>query len=185
MTKSILEKNKDEIIKFANQFCQNMVQRGGGAKDMRVRVLKENSKQSIDGMIALDLLVNVNESMGANILNTIAENISPYIQSLLTSGRILLKILSNLSTNRTATAEFKIPLANLKYKNIEGKEIAKRIVQAYEIANYDIYRATTHNKGIFNGIDAVALALGQDWRAIEAGGQAYATLGKQCFLFNR
>jgi len=157
-----------------------MVQRGGGVRDVKIRILKENLSKTDekDGMIAVDLTVNVCESMGANILNTISENTSHYVQSLIPNGKILLKILSNLCVNRTATAEFKIPVDNLKYKGIAGEEMAKRIVQAYEIAFHDVYRATTHNKGIFNGIDAVALALGQDWRAIEASGQAYASLGK-------
>src|SRR5690348_4083724 len=103
--------------------------------------------------------------MGANLLNTISEFTSIYIEGLI-EGKIILKILSNLSVYRKSTAEFKIPLDKLTYKSYSGFEIAQRIVHAYELACLDPYRATTHNKGIMNGIDAVALALGQDWRAI-------------------
>ena len=113
--------------------------------------------------------------MGANLLNTIAEYTSIYIESLI-EGKIILKILSNLSIFRKSTAEFKIPLANMTYKNIPGEEIAKRMIYAYDLACLDHFRAATHNKGIMNGIDSVALALGQDWRAIEASAHAYATL---------
>ena len=115
--------------------------------------------------------------MGANLLNTIAEFTSIYIEGLI-EGKIILKILSNLSIFRKSTAEFKIPFSNLKYKNISGEEIAKRIIYAYSLAYLDHFRATTHNKGIMNGIDSVALALGQDWRAIEASAHSYATLDK-------
>lgn len=119
--------------------------------------------------------------MGANTLNTISENLSCFINAIV-EGKIILKILSNLAIYRKATAEFKIKVENLSYKGLSGEQLAERIVQAYEIAVLDPFRATTHNKGIMNGIDAVAIALGQDWRALEAGSHAYASLNPKTFM---
>ena len=173
-TKDSLLENKEKIIKHANQCCQRMVQRGGGVKDLYVRILEEDNITGF-GKIVIDLEVDVCDSMGANLLNTIAEFTSVYIEGLV-EGKIILKILSNLSIFRKSTAEFKIPISNLGYKNLTGEELSKRLMYAYELACLDPFRATTHNKGIMNGIDSVALALGQDWRAIEASAHAYATL---------
>ena len=92
-------------------------------------------------------------------------------------GRIALRILSNLCTERLVMAEFKIPVKHMSWKSFPGKEVVDRILEAQRFAELDQYRATTHNKGIMNGIDAVALALGQDWRAIEAAAHSYAALG--------
>lgn len=130
-----------------------MVRRGGGVEDIRIRRLS-------DDMLVVELLVNVCESMGANIINTIAENTAPFIQEKLNQGRVALRILSNLCTERLTMSKFTIPVKNMAWKNLSGKEVADRIIEAYKFAELDQYRATTHNKGIMNGIDAVALALG-------------------------
>jgi len=173
----IIEQKKKEIISYANEACQNMVKRGGGVIDLKVKVLpqdislKEISPNSGD-MIVVDLFINVCESMGANIINTIAEHTAPYIEQLV-GGRAGIKILSNLATERRALAYFDIPVKEMGWKGASGEEVAKKIMEAYVFAKNDIYRATTHNKGIMNGIDSAAIACGQDWRAIEAAAHAY------------
>jgi hydroxymethylglutaryl-CoA reductase len=174
--------NKTKLIHIGNSFCQNMVQRGGGVKDLFVRIVKYNQNSQTHGHLVLELLVHVCDSMGANLVNTIAEKISQSLEEQqLITGKIILKILSNLSVYRKSTAEFKLKLSSMNYKGTSGEDLANRIILAQEIAENDIYRATTHNKGIMNGIDAVALALGQDWRAIEAGSHAFASLNpKTC-----
>eukprot|EP01129_Flabellula_baltica_P005815 TRINITY_DN212_c0_g1_i3.p1 TRINITY_DN212_c0_g1~~TRINITY_DN212_c0_g1_i3.p1 ORF type:complete len:266 (-),score=47.49 TRINITY_DN212_c0_g1_i3:12-809(-) len=126
-------------------------------------------------MLVVYVRVNVCQAMGANLINTIVEHLAPEIQSLIQDGRYLLRILSNYATERRATSSFRIPVADLTYKGVPGKELATRIVEAYIFACQDIYRAVTHNKGIMNGIDAVALALGQDVRAIESACHAWAS----------
>jgi len=119
-------------------------------------------------MLIFEFLVNVCDSMGANIVNTIAEGISPFL-STLTGGRVALRILSNLCSERRTISFFKIPINKMTYRQYSGREISQRVIEAYMFAKLDPYRAATHNKGIMNGIDAVAIATGQDWRAIEAG----------------
>jgi hydroxymethylglutaryl-CoA reductase len=111
--------------------------------------------------------------MGANLVNTVAEGVAPLVESL-TGGRVFLRILSNLCDRRLARAECRIPLHLLDDGAWRGADIAEGIRQASRFAEADPYRAATHNKGIMNGVDAVAIATGQDWRAIEAGAHAYA-----------
>jgi len=127
--------------------------------------------------LVVHIHVNVCEAMGANIVNTVAEGVAPRIAELV-RGRVGLKILSNLSTLRVARSSFRIPVEKMIYKDFSGAEVARRVIEAYEFAEDDPYRAATSNKGIMNGIDAVALATGQDWRAIEAAGHGSATLGE-------
>ena len=143
-----------------------MVRRGGGVQTVRARVLDPS-------MAVVELVVNVCESMGANIVNTVCEHVAPKIAELL-GGEQGICILSNLATERLTKASFKIPVSALAWKGKPGEEVAHRILQAHRFAELDMHRATTHNKGILNGIDAVALAVGQDWRAIEAGAHAFA-----------
>lgn len=184
-TVELLKKNKDMIINTANNYCQKMVQRGGGVKGINIRVLKPGNDN--EGIICLDIIMNVCESMGANSLNTVAEGVSIFVEDLLnkfSSGRVLMKILSNLSVLRKTTTEFKIPVKAMAYKGLSGKEVCYRIIKSHEIACLDPFRTTTHNKGIMNGIDAVALALGQDWRAIESGCHAYSALKELDFNKN-
>eukprot|EP00126_Sphaerothecum_destruens_P011355 Sdes_comp20903_c0_seq4m18093 len=173
---SDLHSHRAEILQAANQYCASMVQRGGGVVDVRFRVLKKRSSlvsANFHGFfIVIHLHVDVCESMGANCVITVAEGVTPLIESL--SGlSVGLRILSNLCTERMVSSQFRIPVDLMTYKGLSGDQVARRIVDAYHFALSDPYRAATHNKGIFNGIDAVAIATGQDWRAAEASGHAY------------
>ena len=123
-------------------------------------------------------MVNVKDSMGANVVNTIAEHTAPFIEEkILKQGRVGIRILSNLCTERMTMVQFQIPVEKMAWKNASGQSVAEKIVEAYQFADSDQYRATTHNKGIMNGIDAVAVATGQDWRAIESAAHSYASIG--------
>jgi hydroxymethylglutaryl-CoA reductase len=124
-------------------------------------------------MIVIHLLYDTRDAMGANTVNTAAEVLAPVVEEI-TGGRVHLRILTNLADRRLARAKCVIPPALLAFGAYEGEEVIRGIVEAYAFAAVDSYRAATHNKGIMNGIDAVALACGQDWRAIEAGAHAYA-----------
>jgi len=170
--KYIIEHNRNWILSKCNSFCPNMLKRGGGVFDFRCKQLvipeDEANNFKYSSMLIFEFLVNVCDSMGANIVNTIAEGISPYLSDL-TGGRVGMRILSNLCSERRAISFFKIPINKMAYRQFGGREMAQRILEAYMFAKLDPYRAATHNKGIMNGIDAVALATGQDWRAIEAG----------------
>jgi len=178
--------NKSEIIKTANKYCDNMVKRGGGVFDINVRRIprKANRNQkhypinsdNFMEWLVVHITIDVCNAMGANCASTVAEGVAPFLAEL-TGGRIGLRIVSNLNVERISKASFRIPLHMLTYKLLSGKEVAARIIEAYEWAEVDPYRATTHNKGIMNGIDAVALATGQDWRAIEAAAHAWACDG--------
>nr|CAG8509046.1 1824_t:CDS:10 [Entrophospora candida] len=148
--------NKIEIIKFANKFCENMVERGGGVLDIDVRRVP-----------------HVCDAMGANCASSVAEGVAPLLSEI-TGGRIGLRIVSNLNVERIVKASFSIPVSMLAYKDLSGEKVANQMIEAYEFAEIDEYRATTHNKGIMNGIDAVAIATGQDWRAIEAAAHVWA-----------
>lgn len=129
-------------------------------------------------MLVVEVLIDVNEAMGANIVNTVLEHMASKVQDI-TGERVGIKILSNLCVHRMAQARFSIPLQKMGWKEVAGDQVAKRVMEAYDFAQMDSFRATTHNKGIMNGIDAVAVATGQDWRAIEAGCHAYACYGSQ------
>jgi len=156
--------NKEKIISLANDQDSVLVGLGGGAKDLEVRILG-------NGMVITHLLVDVRDAMGANVVNTMCERVAPLIEEL-SGGKVHLKILSNLTVKRMAKAEVKIPPSALG-----GPEVVDAIALAYEFANSDPYRAVTHNKGVMNGITAVALATGNDTRAIEAGIHCYASMG--------
>jgi hydroxymethylglutaryl-CoA reductase len=162
--------HKHELMAQANQLHPNIVARGGGARDIEARILQT----AIGPMLIVHLLYDVRNAMGANVINTAAEALAPTIEAL-TGGRVLLRILSNLSDHRMAGARCQIPFSALTTKELDGAEVAAGIVAAWAFADADPYRATTHNKGVMNGIDAVLLATGNDWRAIEAGAHAYAT----------
>jgi hydroxymethylglutaryl-CoA reductase len=166
-TQKILEA-KEEILALANSFHPSMVRRGGGAKDVEVRLLPAPEGPRGEPLLVVHLLVDCQEAMGANLINTMAEGVAPLIEQL-TGGKVYLRILSNLADRRLARATCRIPLQLLADFDMPGDAIAEGIVQASRFALADPYRAATHNKGIMNGIDAVAIATGQDWRAIEAG----------------
>ena len=171
-----LRANKFRILERGNEFCPRMVDRGGGCRDLQVRLLPVVEGVDPSPMAVVYITVDVCEAMGANVVNTIAEGISPLIASL-TGARVGLRILSNLASFRRSRTEFRVPVEALAWKGRTGSEVAERILEAYAFAERDPYRAATHNKGIMNGIDAVALATGQDWRAIEAGAHAWAARG--------
>ena len=155
---------KDEILKKANEQDPMLVSVGGGAKDLRVKVI-----DTIRGpMVITELLVDCRDAMGANAVNTMCEAVAPLIERI-TGGKVFLRIVSNLATERLARAW------TIVDKNaVGGDEVVDGIIEAYAFAAADPYRAATHNKGILNGVIAVALATCNDHRAIEAGAHAYA-----------
>ena len=178
----IIKRNKNEIIKYGNNnVCNKMFNRGGGIVDVYVRGLKNKNSN----YFSIEFIVNCLEAMGANLLNEIAEKMSIYLKSqkyILQNP--ILRVLSNLSIYRKATSEFKIEVSSLNLNNIDGYDLANLIVKANQIAKDDPFRASTHNKGIMNGIDAVAIALGQDFRAIEAGVHAYASINPENYNYS-
>ncbi|MCU0677090.1 MAG: hydroxymethylglutaryl-CoA reductase, degradative [Myxococcota bacterium] len=163
-----LQAAKTRILDQANAVHPNMKRRGGGARDIEVRVFEDPYP-----MIVLHLLVDCGEAMGANAINAMAEGVAELVEEL-TGGRVNLRILSNLADRRCARAWCKIPEIHLGGNGFKGPEVAEGIVQAYRFAAVDPYRAATHNKGIMNGVDAVAIATGNDWRSVEAGAHAFA-----------
>lgn len=163
---------KQELIHLANtKYCYRMRQRGGGVTDLNVKVLNEK-------MSVVELFINVCDAMGANLVNTVCEKVSHDILGIIGEGRTGLRILSNYCTERLVKASFKIPISSLGTKSttgeIPGNIIAIRMLEALDFAKLDVYRATTHNKGIMNGVDSIAIATGQDFRAIEAAAHAWA-----------
>ncbi len=179
----IIKRNKNEIIKYGNNnICNRMYKRGGGIIDVYIRGLKNDNSN----YFTIEFIVNCLEAMGANLLNEIAEKMSIYLRNQkYILQKPILRVLSNLSIYRKASSEFKIELSKLNYKNIDGYDLANLIVKANEIAKDDPFRASTHNKGIMNGIDAVAIALGQDFRAIEAGVHAYASIDPDNYNYSK
>ncbi|ORZ12883.1 hypothetical protein BCR41DRAFT_422973 [Lobosporangium transversale] len=209
----VIQKMKDHeqyICREANEYCTNMVLRGGGVQQVTFhRVRRHRTKDGFKGQdllvkygiipasslpardskpgssasipqgrcsewLVVHLHIDVGDAMGANCANTVAEGIAPCLAKL-SGGRVGVRILSNLNVDRVAKSTFRLPFSHMVYKSLPGKDVAVRILEAYEWAELDPYRAATHNKGIMNGIDAVALATGQDWRAIEAGAHAWAS----------
>jgi hydroxymethylglutaryl-CoA reductase len=160
----ILE-HKSELIRIANEQDPTLVSLGGGAKDIEVRVIDTPKGP----MVITHIIVDVRDAMGANAVNTMAEAIAPYIEDI-SGGRVLLRIISNLADRRLVRAR-----TIIDKNEIGGEDVVDRIVDAWAFASADPYRAATHNKGIMNGIIAVALATAQDHRAIEAGAHAYAS----------
>ena len=163
-------KNKEKILKLANESHPSIVKRGGGAIDIDTETFQNYENE----FLVVYLTVDVKEAMGANIINTMLEGIKPYLQQL-TESKSLMAILSNYATKSIVTSRCEIDIKYLHEDIEQAKEIAKKIELASKIAKLDPYRATTHNKGIFNGIDAVTIASGNDFRAIESAGHAYAT----------
>ena len=161
---------RERIIAIANSRDAFLVKLGGGCKDIEVHVFPQTSRGP---MVVLHLLVDVRDAMGANAVNTMAEAVAPTVEEL-TGGTVRLRILSNLADRRLSRAMVRIPEASLATKEYSGRRMIDGIMEAYELAAIDPYRAATHNKGIMNGIDPVVVATGNDWRAIEAGAHAYA-----------
>lgn len=166
----IILKNKENILQLANNSHPSIVVRGGGAIDITTKIFNEKNNL----FLVVYLIVDVKEAMGANILNNMLEGIKPLLEEL-TNAKALMGILSNYATKSLVKSTCAIDTKYLSNDKKEAFNIAKKIELASEFAKIDIYRATTHNKGIFNGIDAAVIATGNDWRAIEAGGHAFAT----------
>jgi hydroxymethylglutaryl-CoA reductase len=164
---------REQILALANSFHPQMVRRGGGAKDIEVRVLPAPEGPKGEPILVLHVILDTQDAMGANLINTVAEGVAPLVEQV-TGGRVYLRILSNLSDRRVARAGCRIPVEAMADFGMTGQEVAEGIVQASRFAEADPYRATTHNKGVMNGVDSVAIATGNDWRAIEAGAHAYA-----------
>lgn len=177
-TISLIQAHKQQLLDEANLAYPSIVKRGGGAKDLRV-----TCKYSIDQIpfIIVYLLVDTQEAMGANMLNTMLEAITPTLEHL-TNAPALMSILSNFATESLVSVSCQIPCHLLsKIDTLSGETVRDHIILAYQLATADIYRATTHNKGIMNGISALVLATGNDTRAIEAGAHAYASHTGQYF----
>ena len=155
---------KSGILQKANEQDPVLVSKGGGAKDLKVKVIET----AVGSMVIVEILVDCRDAMGANAVNTMAEAVAPLIERI-SMGRVYLRIISNLATERLARATTTVPKEALG-----GEEIVDGIVNAYAFALADPYRCATHNKGIMNGITAVVLATGNDTRAVEAGAHAYA-----------
>lgn len=160
------------LIHLANEGQPRLLGRGGGACRIETRVFADTA---VGPMLVIHLHVDVRDAMGANLINTMVETIAPNCEQL-TGGRACLRILSNLADQRLVTVTGRVPFAALARPalGIDGETVAIRVMEASVFAEVDPYRATTHNKGIMNGIDAFLLATGQDWRAVEAGAHAYA-----------
>jgi len=160
-----LEKNKENIIKICKEQLKNLEKYGGGLKNIFFRTIKT----SRGDMVLAEFEVDMRDAMGANMMNTMLEAVAPTVAEF-AGGEVRLRIISNLAVKRKVNVK-----AVWKKDDLTGEAIEK-ILDGYELAKNDIYRCATHNKGVMNGIDGVALACGQDWRAIEAGMHAYASL---------
>ena len=162
--------NRMRIIESANAQSQSMVARGGGVRDVECH---QYADSPMGPMLIVHLLVDCRDAMGANAVNSMCETVAPLLESL-SGGQAMLRILSNLTDRRLATAKVRIAPASLQRDGIAGADVIERILWAHAFAVVDPHRATTHNKGIMNGIDPVIVATGNDWRAIEAGAHAWA-----------
>ncbi len=165
--------NKARLMEIARDVDPMLMRAGGGPRDIEARVLES----ALGPMLIVHIIVDCRDAMGANAVNTMAERLRPALEDI-TRGRVNLRILSNLADRRVARAKVVLPLAALSFGSegvhYEGAIVRDRIVEAWAFAAADPYRAATHNKGIMNGVDAVVIATGNDWRAIEAGAHAYA-----------
>lgn len=164
--KRSIQKAEQNLLQIANQAYPSIVKRGGGARQVTVEI-KET-------FLIVYLHVDVQEAMGANILNTMLEALKEPLE-VMSQGKTLMGILSNYATDSLVTSRCQVPIANLALNQTEAVHLADKLALASLLAQVDSYRAATHNKGIFNGIDAVVVATGNDWRAIEAGAHAYAS----------
>ena len=164
-----ISSKKAELLELANQAYPSIVKRGGGARDLHVEQLRGETD-----FLVVYLHVDTQEAMGANMLNTMLEALKPVLEEL-SQGQSLMGILSNYATDSLVTATCRVAFRYLSPQKDEGREIAEKMALASQFAQEDTYRAATHNKGIFNGLDAILIATGNDWRAIEAGAHAYAS----------
>jgi hydroxymethylglutaryl-CoA reductase len=161
---------KPEILGMADEIDPVMTDLGGGARDLEVRTFADSPAGP---MIIVHLIYDTRDAMGANAVNSAVERIAPLLEDM-TGGRAHLRIISNLADRRLARASCRIPTAALAFGDFSGEQVRDGIVEAWAFAATDPYRAATHNKGIMNGVDAVVIATGNDWRAVEAGAHAFA-----------
>jgi hydroxymethylglutaryl-CoA reductase len=168
--KDAILKEKDKLLAETAEIDPILKKLGGGPRGLEVRVIEESP---IGAFLVLHLIYDVRDAMGANAINTACERIAPLVEEI-TGGRVHLRILSNLADRRLAKAECTIPLDKLAFGEFTAEEVRDGIIEAWAFAAVDPYRAATHNKGIMNGVDAVVIATGNDWRAVEAGAHAYA-----------
>ncbi len=166
---AILER-KAAILDLANAQSRSLVNLGGGARDVEVHSFPTSP---MGPMLVVHLIIDCRDAMGANAVNSMCEAVAPMLENL-SGGRAYLRILSNLSDRRLSRARAVVPSSALARDGLSGEEVVEGILWAYAFAAVDPYRATTHNKGIMNGIDPVLIATGNDWRAVEAGAHAYA-----------
>jgi hydroxymethylglutaryl-CoA reductase len=170
--KNTIEHHKTELLEFATTVDPILVKFGGGPKDLQVNIIEDEKGKMLD----IHLLVDVRDAMGANAINTMTEKLAPKIEEL-TKGKVLLRIISNLAIYRRAQAKTtwtKEVLEASTKGQFKGEEVVDAILNAYRFANATQFRATTHNKGAMNGIDAVVIATGNDFRAIESGAHSFA-----------
>jgi len=165
-----LYEHKAELLAAADEIDPVLKKFGGGARDLEVRLIEDSP---IGGFIVVHLIYDVRDAMGANAVNTACERLAPQVEAI-TGGKVHLRILSNLADRRITRARCSIPVKELAFEEFSGESVRDGIIAAYAFAAVDPYRAATHNKGIMNGVDAVVIATGNDWRAIEAGAHAYA-----------
>jgi hydroxymethylglutaryl-CoA reductase len=168
--RTLLLENKNRLLEMATEIDPVLQRLGGGPRDLEVRLVGDSP---IGPFLVAHLIYDVRDAMGANAVNTACERLAPEIESI-TGGRVHLRILSNLADRRLARARCTIPLSELAFGEFGAEEVRDGIIAAWAFAAADPYRAATHNKGIMNGVDAVVVATGNDWRAIEAGAHAYA-----------
>jgi hydroxymethylglutaryl-CoA reductase len=166
---AILEQ-KQQLLAEAVEIDPVLKSLGGGPRDLEVRLISDSP---IGPFLVVHLIYDVRDAMGANAVNTAAERLAPPLADL-SGGRVHLRILTNLADRRLARARCTIPLSELAFDDYRAEVVRDGIIAAWAFAAADPYRAATHNKGIMNGIDAVVIATGNDWRAIEAGAHAYA-----------
>jgi len=161
---------KEHLLSEAARVDPLLQELGGGPRDIEVRKF---NRSAVGPFLVLHLIYDVRDAMGANAVNTAAERLAPLVESI-TGGKVHLRILSNLADRRLARARCMVPLSELAFSDYSGGEVLQGVIAAWAFAAADPYRAATHNKGIMNGVDAVVIATGNDWRAIEAGAHAYA-----------
>ncbi|MDP6985679.1 MAG: hydroxymethylglutaryl-CoA reductase, degradative [Candidatus Thalassarchaeaceae archaeon] len=165
--------SKDDLVSSCNEVDPILVKFGGGCRDITARVIETGSGP----MLIVHILVDCRDAMGANAVNTMAETIAPKVEAI-TGGTVILRIISNLAVHRLARVSAVFTPEEMSDKGDDaqqGSEVIEGVIQAYHFAEADPFRATTHNKGIMNAISAVAIACGQDWRAIESGAHSYAS----------
>ncbi len=165
-----LTDSKDTLLAEVSEIDPVLKRLGGGPRDLEVRLVETSP---VGSFLVIHLIYDVRDAMGANAINTACERLAPAVEAI-TGGRVHLRILSNLADRRLARASCTIPLRELAFGEFTPEEVRDGIIAAWAFAAVDPYRAATHNKGIMNGVDAVVIATGNDWRAIEAGAHAYA-----------